>query len=363
MYEQGKGTSDMERVMSVEDKIRRAEEIYYKRRNGESGEKKGTIGYLKNNIGKIVEADRTNEVAGGRGIGKSNEKNLKLLKKMIKQIIVCIIIYGIFYITVNNNYVFSEDFTKKAREILNQDIDFKSVYLVITTKLQELHERINKEFMNNSDTNIQNEEEKNNEIQNNNENNSENNNIEENISENSVGEAIGGANESGNENIGEEGVETENKNNDGNAVDNLSQMEQDANYIKSTIDFIKPIEGKITSGFGMRNPTTASVPKNHTGTDIAAETGTKIVAATGGKVILSSTSGDYGKHLKIQTSDNDVVVVYAHCNNLYVNEGETIKQGQEIAEVGATGNATGPHLHFEVRYQSRYVDPQMILEL
>ena len=202
-----------------------------------------------------------------------------------------------------------------------------------------------------------------NEIQNNNENNSENNNIKENISENSVGEAIGGANESGNENIGEEGVETENKNNDGNAVDNLSQMEQDANYIKSTIDFIKPIEGKITSGFGMRNPTTASVPKNHTGTDIAAETGTKILAATEGKVILSSTSGDYGKHLKIQTSDNDVVVVYAHCNNLYVNEGETIKQGQEIAEVGATGNATGPHLHFEVRYQSRYVDPQMILEL
>ena len=46
-----------------------------------------------------------------------------------------------------------------------------------------------------------------------------------------------------------------------------------------------------------------------------------------------------------------------------MNEGETIKQGQEIAEVGATGNATGPHLHFEVRYQSRYVDPQMILEL
>ena len=55
--------------------------------------------------------------------------------------------------------------------------------------------------------------------------------------------------------------------------------------------------------------------------------------------------------------------MYAHCNNLYVKEGENIKQGQEIAEVGATGNATGPHLHFEVLYQSRYVDPQMILEL
>ena len=67
--------------------------------------------------------------------------------------------------------------------------------------------------------------------------------------------------------------------------------------------------------------------------------------------------------MKIQTNDKDIVIIYAHCNNLYVNEGETIKQGQEIAEVGSTGNATGPHLHFEIRYQDRYVNPQLILEL
>ena len=146
-----------------------------------------------------------------------------------------------------------------------------------------------------------------------------------------------------------------------NETKELSQMEQDANYIKSTISFIKPINGKISSAFGWRNPTTETVPKNHTGTDIAAETGTKIISATDGNVILSSTTGDYGKHLKIQI--NDVVIVYAHCSKLYVNEGDTIKQGQEIAEVGSTGNATGPHLHFEVRYQDRYVNPQLILEL
>ena len=113
--------------------------------------------------------------------------------------------------------------------------------------------------------------------------------------------------------------------------------------------------------FGLRNPTTASVPKNHTGTDIAAVTGTRIISATDGTVISASSKGDYGKHLKIQI--NDVIIVYAHCNKLYVNEGDVIKQGQEIAEVGATGNTTGPHLHFEVRYQDRYVDPQLILEL
>ena len=146
-----------------------------------------------------------------------------------------------------------------------------------------------------------------------------------------------------------------------NALDALSQEDKDINYIKETINFIKPIEGKISSMFGPRNPTTPTVPKNHTGTDIAAETGTKIVSATDGTVVLASSKGDYGKHLKIQI--NDVMIVYAHCNKLYVKEGDSVKQGQEIAEVGATGNVTGPHLHFEIRYQDRYIDPQSILEL
>ena len=141
----------------------------------------------------------------------------------------------------------------------------------------------------------------------------------------------------------------------------LSQMEQDTNYIKSKISFIKPLNGRISSAYGERNPTTPTVPKNHTGTDIVAETGAKIVSATNGTVILASSQGDYGKHLKIQIED--VIIVYAHCNKLYVKEGDNISQGQEIAEVGSTGNTTGPHLHFEVRYQNRYVDPQMILDL
>ena len=141
----------------------------------------------------------------------------------------------------------------------------------------------------------------------------------------------------------------------------LSQIEQDANYVKSTISFIKPLEGTISSMFGLRNPTTASVPKNHTGIDIAAVTGTKIVSATDGTVIYAGEKGDFGKHIKMQV--NDVIVLYAHCNKLYVEEGNIIKQGQEIAEVGSTGNTTGPHLHFEVRYQDRCIDPQLILEL
>ena len=273
------------------------------------------------------------------------KKNIKLFRKMIRQIIVCLIIYGIFYLIVNNNYIFSADFTNKAKEILSQDINFVEVYSTISNKVVETYNKIV------SSENADNKEEQQNENANSENTNNENlndQNAETQVETTNNDENIGGA---------EEMLAPVEENN----AKELSQMEQDANYIKSTISFIKPINGKISSAFGWRNPTTETVPKNHTGTDIAAETGTKIISATDGNVILSSTTGDYGKHLKIQT--NDVVIVYAHCSKLYVNEGDTIKQGQEIAEVGSTGNATGPHLHFEVRYQDRYVNPQLILEL
>ena len=241
---------------------------------------------------------------------------------MFKQIIICLLIYGVFYSVINNNYVFSEDFTQKAREVLSQDINFSEIYSFITNTLKPSETSENKEETEKIE---------------------ETENIKEDIQSNE--ENIGGA---------EELPTVEEK-------PALSQMEQDANYIKTTISFIKPLEGTISSMFGLRNPTTASVPKNHTGTDIAAVTGTKIVSATDGAVVYAGNKGDFGKHIKIQV--NDVIVLYAHCNKLYVKEGDPVKQGQEIAEVGSTGNTTGPHLHFEVRYQERYVDPQLILEL
>ena len=313
----------MERMMSVEDKIKRAEEIYYKRKERDIP--------VRETIKKS-----TNE-----------KKNIKLFKKMIKQIIICLMIYAVFYLVINNNYIFSEDFTNKAKEILSQDIDFKLIYSFVSEKIKNMN--VKQETDNTEKTEIQ---ENQVDIQNNNEN-------------------IGGAEEilTGEiekvENIAEthetgtEGESTEQQQKQPEVI--LSQAEQDANYIKNKINFIKPLEGKISSMFGPRNPTTPTVPKNHTGTDIAAETGTKIVSATDGTVIVAENRGDYGKHIKIQIED--VIIVYAHCNKLYVKEGDTISQGQEIAEVGATGNVTGPHLHFEVRYQDRYVDPQLILEL
>lgn len=56
------------------------------------------------------------------------------------------------------------------------------------------------------------------------------------------------------------------------------------------------------------------------------------------------------------------MTVYAHAKKIYVKEGDKIKQGQKIGEVGATGNVTGPHLHFEIRKDGRYVNPDLILK-
>lgn len=307
----------MERTMSMEDKIRRAEEIYYRRR-GQA---------VSNNTEYVRE-------------NKKEKKDVKLFKKMITQIIVCLAIYSGFYLIVNNNYIFSEDFTNKAREILSQDINFMEIYSSISNKVTEIYNLIQTKPEEQKQEEQQSLEE---DVQNN----------EENIQNND--ENIGGAEEI----LSEQSTQTEE--NTQEPVVELSQMEQDANYIKSTVSFIKPVNGIISSEYGQRNPTTPTVPKNHTGTDIAASIGTKIVSATDGTVILASSEGDYGNHLKIQI--NDVIIVYAHCNKLYVKEGDVITQGQEIAEVGNTGNTTGPHLHFEVRYQDRYVDPQLILEL
>lgn len=282
----------MERTMTVEERIRRAEEIYAKRR-----------GEVKN-----IEAVNVNR----------EKKDIKLLRKMIIQLLICVTIYFVIYIVQQNKYVFSEDFINKTKDIISYDMDFGKIYNNITNSLNGI---IKKE------DNIQ----------------------EENTNETQNG--IGGAEE----NVVQEVEDNTEK------KEEISQTDQDVINVKNTTTFIKPIEGIISSKYGIRETATGTVPKNHTGTDIASTTGTKIKSATDGEVVLSSEEGDYGKHLKIQIGE--VSIIYAHCNALYVKQGDIVKQGQEIAEVGSTGNSTGPHLHFEIRYQERTVDPQLILEL
>lgn len=143
------------------------------------------------------------------------------------------------------------------------------------------------------------------------------------------------------------------------AVEGINQMVDDANYIKNNYSIQTPLNGTITSIFGARTSDNPIVSSYHTGLDIAAKTGTTIVAAHDGEVIEASTISGYGKCVMIK--QGELLTVYAHCSSLNVKKGEVVKKGSKIGEVGMTGNATGPHLHFEVRYNGRFVNPEDII--
>lgn len=125
---------------------------------------------------------------------------------------------------------------------------------------------------------------------------------------------------------------------------------------KSAKGFVWPIKsGMISSYFGKRRR------DFHDGIDISAPRGTPIYAAKEGKVIYSSRKiRGYGNMIVIKHKDGSYTV-YAHNQKNLVNKDQFIKQGEQIALLGATGKATGPHLHFEVRLGQRSVDPMNFL--
>ena len=114
--------------------------------------------------------------------------------------------------------------------------------------------------------------------------------------------------------------------------------------------FMKPYYGNISSRFGYRRS------GNHTGVDFCGNTGDDIVAADSGTVSFSGWSGGYGYVVKIN-HNNGYETYYAHCSKLYVKEGDVVKKGETIAALGRTGNSTGPHVHFEVRYNDEVQNP------
>lgn len=268
--------------MSVEDKIRRAEEIYNRKRENE---------YRNTNTRVRVDNTKSN----------SNQNINQRLKKMIIQIIVCMIIYLTFHYIINNNYIFSVDFKNKCQEILSYDISFSEMYRKITETVtsigQKYQETVDNSKQNNNDKDQQlNQEQQNdsNEVQENQEehveeNDSEQENTDKQSTENNqeVTNEQNSSQSNADENIGGavEKIANTEENAEGKNLSEEDQMKKDAEEIKSKVSFIKPLEGTITSVFGWRNPTVSTVSKYHTGIDIAANEGTDIVSATKGTVV------------------------------------------------------------------------------
>ena len=120
--------------------------------------------------------------------------------------------------------------------------------------------------------------------------------------------------------------------------------------------FIWPADGVFTSGYGWR------WGRIHAGIDIAAPVGTPILAAASGVIEYATwNDGGYGNMIDIRHADG-TITRYAHMNELYVKEGQTVSQGQTIGAMGSTGFSTGPHLHFEIRPNGgSAIDPMAFL--
>ncbi|MBV8996899.1 MAG: M23 family metallopeptidase [Pseudonocardiales bacterium] len=120
-------------------------------------------------------------------------------------------------------------------------------------------------------------------------------------------------------------------------VDERVAQEAEANRIR----FVLPTNGIFTSGYGARWGVF------HWGIDLANSIGTPILAAADGVVVESGPASGFGLWVRIRHPDG-MTTVYGHINRSLVTEGQRVRAGQEIAEMGNRGNSTGPHLHFEV---------------
>lgn len=309
----------MDRVFSDEEKLRRAIEISQRRNNS------------------------YNNTYSTR-VNVTDKKDYKLFRKMILQIIICLLIYIIFHLITTTNYAFSDDVIKNTNNILNYDINLEKMYkdcqnfFITTFNNEEKNENINNNAVITNTTNI--------------------------VLENTI-QNIATINQIVNE-VDETDKEKDNEASEENEEDNKeekiekTQMEKDAEKVLKLCKFQKPISGKITSEFGEREATIKGMTTDHKGIDISANSGTNIKSAIEGTVIVAEENSEYGKFIKI--TNGDVMTVYAHCKALKVKVGDKIKVGQTIALVGSTGNSTGPHLHFEIRYENRYINPRYVID-
>lgn len=120
-----------------------------------------------------------------------------------------------------------------------------------------------------------------------------------------------------------------------------------------------PVNGRQTSGFGMRRHPLLGYSRFHRGIDFGAAYGSPILAATDGVVAFAGWHGGHGKYVKLNHSGG-LATAYAHMSRFAVSPGQRVRQGQVIGYVGSTGLSTGPHLHYELYRNGEAINPRSI---
>lgn len=136
----------------------------------------------------------------------------------------------------------------------------------------------------------------------------------------------------------------------------LAMVDGNSEYIGG--EFLWPIPGYtiITSPFGMRFHPILHYYRSHNGIDIGAKTGAPVIAANSGTVITASYVGSYGNVVMIDHGGG-IVSNYGHGSKILVKVGQVVEKGEVIMEAGSTGLSTGPHLHFEIKVNGKFVNP------
>lgn len=145
------------------------------------------------------------------------------------------------------------------------------------------------------------------------------------------------------------------------SYEELLEIAKNQEIRMENIPAIQPVLNKdlkrMASGYGWRVDPVYHVRRFHEGMDFTAPTGTDIFATGNGKVVYSGWKQGYGETVEIDHGFN-YTTRYAHCSKRMVKVGQTVKRGDVIALVGNTGKSTGPHLHYEVHYNGKPVDPR-----
>ena len=122
---------------------------------------------------------------------------------------------------------------------------------------------------------------------------------------------------------------------------------------------LTPVNGRVTSRYGMRRHPILGYRRMHAGLDFRAGHGTPIYAVTDGTVAFAGRNGGYGNFVKLNHGGG-LATGYAHMSRIAVNNGTRVRRGQVIGYVGSTGLSTGPHLHYEMYRNGRAVDPASV---
>lgn len=144
-------------------------------------------------------------------------------------------------------------------------------------------------------------------------------------------------------------------------ISSISSETTVADKIKETnVEFVKPLSGVVTSRFGAREVIFEGVDSYHTGIDIGADEGKSIVSSISGTVTVATNNKYNGNYVEV--TNGKIVTKYCHMSKISVKKGAKIKAGQKVGEVGSTGLATGPHLHFEIVYDGTKINPELVLD-